>query len=99
MGRLLVIHVRTDISDVRIRETNNLARITWVCENFLIPRQTCIENDFAATARDRARSSPVKYAPVFQREDCRSVSYFRQWSLRDSSYFSLASAEGESEPK
>ena len=85
--RFLVIDVGADISDVRIRETNNLARVAWVSENFLVTGKAGIENDFAAAARHRARSSPVKYAPVFQREDCRSVMNFRQWSLRDSYLF------------
>jgi len=83
-SRFLVVRVRANVSDVRIRKTNDLPRVTWVGEDFLIARQTCVENDFAAAARDRARSSPVKYAPVFQRENCRSVLNFRQWSLRDS---------------
>ena len=82
--RLFILEVGANISDVRISEADNLPRVTWVGENFLIARQTCIENDFAAVARDCARSSPVKYAPVFQRENCRSVLNFRQWSLRDS---------------
>ena len=84
MRRLFIVHVRTDIPDVRISEANNLARIAGVSKNFLVTRKAGIENDFAAAARDGARSSPVKYAPVFQREDCRSVMNFRQWILRES---------------
>jgi hypothetical protein len=84
MRRLLVVHVRTYIPDVRIGEANNLARVAGVSKNFLVTREAGIENDFAAAARDGARSSSVKYAPVFQREDCRSVMNFRQWSLRES---------------
>jgi hypothetical protein len=82
--RLFIVHVRADIPDVRIGKANNLARIAWVSKNFLITREAGIKNDFAAAARDGARGSPVKYAPVFQREDCRSVMNFRQWSLRES---------------
>jgi hypothetical protein len=82
--RFLVVDVGADISNVWIRKANNLARITGVSKNFLITGEAGIENDFAAAARNRARSSPVKYAPVFQREDCRSVMNFRQWSLRES---------------
>jgi len=84
MRRLLVVHVRADIPDVRIGEANNLTRIAGVSKNFLVTRKAGVKNDFAAAARVRARSSPVKYAPVFQREDCRSVMNFRQWSLRES---------------
>jgi len=81
---LFIVNVRSDIPDVRIRKANDLARIAWVSKNFLVAREAGIENDFAAAARDRARGSSVKYAPVFQREDCRSVMNFRQWSLRES---------------
>lgn len=82
--RLFVVFIRADVSDVRIRQADDLPRITWIGENFLITGKAGVENDFAAAARDRARSSPIKYAPVFQREDCRSVLNFRQWSLRES---------------
>jgi hypothetical protein len=66
---------------VRIGQTDNLAVVTGVGKNFLISGEAGIENDFAAPARDRARRAAVKYAPVFQREDCRSVLNFRQWVL------------------
>ena len=84
MRSLFVVLVRPDVSNVRIRQADDLPGVTRIGENFLITGKAGIENDFAAAARDRARSSPVKYAPVFQREDCRSVRYFRQWSLQDS---------------
>ena len=83
---------------MRIRQAHDLPRITRIREHFLITGETCIENDFAAAARDGACSSSVKYAPVFQREDCRSVN-FRQWSLRDTLYFSFASVDDDKEPK
>jgi len=69
---------------MRIGKADNLAGIARIGENFLVAREAGIENDFATAARDRSRGFPVKYAPVFQREDCRSVMYFRQWSLRKS---------------
>ena len=84
--RFLIVHVGADVADMRVRQAHNLARITRVGENFLITGETCIENDFAAAARDRARSSSVKYAPVFERKDCRSMN-FRQWSLRYTLFF------------
>jgi hypothetical protein len=66
---------------VRIGQTNNLAGVTGVGENFLVSGEAGIENDFAAAARDRARRTAVKNAPVFQRENRRSVLNFRQWVL------------------
>jgi hypothetical protein len=77
-----VIEIRADISDVRIGQADDLARITGVGENFLVSGEAGIENDFAAAARDRARGTAIKYAPVFQREGGGSVRNFRQWVLR-----------------
>jgi hypothetical protein len=78
----LVIKIRADVPDVRIRETNDLSGIAWVGENFLITGETGIENDFAATARDGAGSAAVKYAPVFQRENGGPMLNFVQVVLR-----------------
>ena len=78
---LFVLEIRTDISNVGISEADNLARIAGVSENFLITGEAGIENDFAATARDRARGAAVKNAPVFQRERCGSVRNFAQCAL------------------
>lgn len=64
-----------------IGEANDLPRITWVGENFLITGEAGIENDFAAAARDGAGGASVKEAPVFQREGRGSVLDFCQWSL------------------
>ena len=72
---------------MRISETDNLAGVAGIGENFLVTGETGIKNDFAASARDRAGRAAVKYAPVFEREDCRSVLNFRQWSLRTTSFF------------
>src|SRR4029077_13521881 len=77
----LVFEVRSHISDVRISQTDNLAGVTGVGENFLVSGEAGIENDFAAAARDRASRAAIKNAPVFQRENRRSVLNFRQWVL------------------
>jgi hypothetical protein len=79
--RLFIFEIRPDIADVRISEADNLPRVTWVGENFLITGEACIKNDFAAAARDGARGASVKEAPVFQREGRGSVLDFCQWSL------------------
>jgi hypothetical protein len=79
--RFFIFEVGTDIADVRISEADNLPCITWVGENFLVTSEAGIENDFAAPARDGAGGASVKEAPVFQREGCRSVLDFGQWSL------------------
>ena len=72
---------------MRVSQANNLPGITWVGENFLVTGETGIENDFTTAASDGAASAAVKYAPVFEREDCRSMLYFCQWSLRPASLF------------
>src|SRR6266853_9873 len=77
----LIFEVRADISDVRIGQTNDLPRLTWVRENFLVTGEAGIENDFTAAAHDRARRAAIKDAPVLQREYRRSVLNFGQWVL------------------
>jgi hypothetical protein len=84
--RFLIIKIRADISDVRIRQANNLSGITWVGENFLVPGEASVKNDFAAPARDRAGRAAVKYAPVFQRECGGSMMNFVQVILRRKSF-------------
>jgi len=66
---------------MRVGQTNDLARITRVGENFLITGEAGIENDFAAAARDRAGSAAVKDAPVFQSERGGPVRNFGQMVL------------------
>ena len=70
---------------MRIGEANNLSGVTGVGENFLISGEAGIKNDFAAPARDRAGRAAVKYAPVFEGENCRSVRNFRQCVLPNAS--------------
>ena len=86
-GGFLIIKIRADIADVGIRQANNLAGIAGIGENFLVTGEAGIENDFAAPARDRAGCAAVKYAPVFEREDCGSMLDFRQCVLRTASFF------------
>ena len=69
---------------MRVSEADNLPRVTWVGEYFLISGEAGIKNDFAAAARDRAGRAAIKYAPVFQRENRRSVRNFRQCILPNS---------------
>ena len=76
-----IFQIRSNVADVGISEADNLPRITWVGENFLITGEAGIENDFAAAARNRARRAAVKDAPVFQRECRGSVLNFGQWGL------------------
>jgi hypothetical protein len=82
---LFVIEVGADISDVRIREADNLPGVTGVGENFLVSGEAGVKNDFAAPARDRAGRAAVKYAPVFEGENRRSVRNFRQCVLPNAS--------------
>jgi hypothetical protein len=95
--------VRAHVSDVRIREADNLPGVTGVGENFLVTGEAGIENDFAAAARNRASCAAVKDAPVFQREDGGSVRNFGQCVLpcfasRCASHLVSASVV-ESDPK
>ncbi len=70
---------------MRISEANNLSGVTGVSENFLVSGEAGVKNDFAAPARDRAGRAAVKYAPVFEGENCRSVRNFRQCVLPNAS--------------
>ena len=66
--RFLVVRVGAHVSDVRIRQADDLPGVTRVGEDFLISGEAGIENDFAAAARLRARGAAVKYPPIFERE-------------------------------
>ena len=81
MRGLLVIDVRTDISDVGISQANNLSRVTRVGENFLISGEAGIEDDFAAAPCECSRAAPVKNAPIFERKNSPPCFRFRQWTL------------------
>jgi hypothetical protein len=59
-----------------------LPGITGIGKNFLIAGEAGIENDFSAAARDRAGRAAVKYAPVLERQNCRSMQNFGQCVLR-----------------
>ena len=78
---LLIFRIRADISNMRISQADDLPGVAGIGENFLISGEAGIENDFAAAARDRAGRAAVKDAPVFQRENRRSVLNFGQWIL------------------
>ena len=88
---------------MRIGQADDLPGIAGVGENFLVTGEAGIENDFAATARNRAGCAAIKDAPVFQREVRGSVLNFCQWVLP---YFSskfaihfVSASVVESEPK
>jgi CO/xanthine dehydrogenase Mo-binding subunit len=69
MRGLLVVEIRADVADVRIREADNLAGITGVGEYFLVAGEAGIKNNFAAATGVSTRRTPVKYAPVLEREN------------------------------
>jgi len=79
---LFVFGISANIANVRVSEADNLPRVTWVGEYFLIAGETGIENDFSAAARDRAGRAAVKYAPVLERQNCGSMQNFGQCVLR-----------------
>ena len=67
---------------MRIGEADDLPSVAWVRENFLVSGEASVKNNFSAAARDRAGRAAVKYAPVFERQNRRSVLNFVQRSLR-----------------
>jgi len=79
--RLLIIDIRSDVSNVRIGQADNLARVTRIGENFLISGEAGIENDFAAAPGDRSPCAALKYSPVFERKNSLPCLCFRQWIL------------------
>src|SRR5262249_49893019 len=84
---LFIVQICPDISDVRIRQANDLACVGWIGKNFLVSRKAGVENDFPAPARDGAGSAAVKDAPVFERKCGVSVLDFRQCVLPGSSSY------------
>ena len=82
---LFIVEVSANVSNVGIGQADDLPGVTWVGEYFLISGEAGIKNDFAAPARDRAGRAAIKYAPVFQRENRRSMRNFRQCVLPNAS--------------
>ena len=78
MSGFFVVEVRADVADVRVRKADDLSGVAGVGENFLVTGKAGVENNFATAARDGARGTAVKYAPVFQRERRGSVLNFGQ---------------------
>jgi hypothetical protein len=77
----LILGVGADISNVGIRQADNLARVARIGEYFLIPGEARIENDFAAPPRYGTRGASMKNAPVFERKYALPCLSFRQWIL------------------
>jgi hypothetical protein len=64
----LVVEIRAYISDMGIREADDLPGVAGIGENFLVAGQAGVENDFTAAARASARRASVKYSSVLERE-------------------------------
>ena len=77
----VIVAIRADISDVRIRQADNLAGIAGIGENFLVTSEAGIENDFAAAARASARRTAVKDSSVLERENRATCEGLRQCVL------------------
>ena len=77
----LIIGIGPDVANVRISQADNLARVTWIGENFLISGEAGVKNDFAAPPGDRSRGAAMKNAPVFERKNSLPSFCFRQWIL------------------
>lgn len=92
---LFVVEICADVADVRIREADDLAGIARVGENFLVARETGIENDFAATTGASARRATLKYATVFERENRAACERLRQRVLLRNSFRSRVHGGGQ----
>jgi hypothetical protein len=85
-----VVQVCADVPDVRVGQADDLPGIAWIGEDFLVSGETCIENDLASAARDRAGGPAVKDAPVFQRKNSGTVRNLGQlFSLRRSFFLGI----------
>src|ERR1700753_1486172 len=69
------------VSDVRVREHHNLARVTRVSEDFLVAGEGCVENNFADAFCDCAVSLAAKETPVFEGENCLHYLSLGEWIL------------------
>src|SRR5882672_1760205 len=63
---LLIIKVRSHISDVRIGQADNLPRVAGVGEDFLVSRETGVKNNFAAAPCICPRGASLKNSSVFK---------------------------------
>src|ERR1700748_1140992 len=66
--RLVVIAIRADISNVGIREAENLAGIAGVGKTFLVTGGVGIKTDSAAAGRGSSCRTAVKDSSVLERE-------------------------------
>jgi hypothetical protein len=79
--RLFIIQIRSHISDVGIRQTDNLPRIAGVRKDFLIAGETGIENDFTAATCAGSGGAAPKNSPIFKCKCALPFDSFCQWSL------------------
>jgi hypothetical protein len=66
-----------------------LARIARIGENFLIPSETRVENDFTAAPRLGAGGASIKNSSVFERKNRGACDLFCQRTLPRGSFCSL----------
>src|SRR4029077_3291411 len=65
----VVFLVGTVVADLGIGQDNNLPRVGWVRENFLVAGDGSIKNDFAVAFAFGAVAFASEDSPVFQRKD------------------------------
>ena len=80
--RFLILEVCAYVSNVRIRQANDLAGITGIGENFLVTREAGVKNDLAAAARASPGCAPVKNPPILECEDGGTCGRLGQRALR-----------------
>ena len=105
MGKrgLFIVQIGSHISDVRIRQADDLPRVTRVRENFLISGEAGVENDFTAASCVGSRGAAFKNSSIFECKYTLPFDSFCQRSLSPASsdrarYFSDSAKTGM-EPK
>jgi hypothetical protein len=82
---LLVVEIGADVSNVGIGQADDLTAVTGIGEDFLIPGEAGIENDFTTAAGPGARCASAKNPPVFECECSEACDCVGQRLLRERS--------------
>jgi hypothetical protein len=69
-----------------VRQANDLSRVAWIGEDFLISRQAGIENNFTAAAGTCSCGAPVKNSSILKGQDGEAYGCVVQRFLRKNSF-------------
>jgi hypothetical protein len=67
---LIVLRVCAVIANLRVGQYDNLPRIRWIGENFLVAGDGGVKNNFPVAFAFRAVASAAEDSSIFQRKDC-----------------------------